>query len=192
MKKKIFFLFSVFLIYSISEAFAETNLQKNIIIKLTGTKTLSFQFNQKIADKKSEGNCYIKYPLRMKCNYQDIKKKVIIANGKTVAIVKKKYKKVYYYPIKSTPLFFILQKEKIINVIRKVKPNILDSKLIEFQFTDKNKNKIKIFFDKNLLEFRGWETTDIYSNEVSFKISNLKINNQIVDDFFKIPKEEEL
>ena len=51
---------------------------------------------------------------------------------------------------------------------------------------------MKIFFNKNTLNFKGWETTDIYSNKVSFIINNLKINNQIVDSFFKIPREEDL
>jgi len=56
----------------------------------------------------------------------------------------------------------------------------------------KKKNKIKIFFDRNSLEFKGWNTQDAYNNNVSFNIYNLIINNQIVDDFFKIPKESEL
>ena len=128
----------------------------------------------------------------MKCNYQNLKQKVIISNGKTVAVIKKKYKKIYYYPIKTTPLFFILQKEKIINLIRKTRPNEIDSSLVEFVFADKKNNKIKMLFDKNSLELRGWITKDAYSNNVSFVISDLKINNQIVDDFFKIPKEEDL
>ena len=41
-------------------------------------------------------------------------------------------------------------------------------------------------------DLKGWETKDTYSNNVSFIIKNLKTNNQIVDDFFKIPKEEDL
>ena len=128
----------------------------------------------------------------MKCNYQNLKQKTVISNGKTVAVIKKKYKKIYYYPIKATPLFFILKKEKIINLIRKNKPTKINSSLIEFEFIDKKTNRIKILFDKNSLEFKGWETKDAYSNNVSFIISNLKTNNQIIDDFFKIPKEEDL
>ena len=53
-------------------------------------------------------------------------------------------------------------------------------------------NKLKIFFDKTSLELKGWQTEDSYSNNVSFIISNLKTNNQIIDDFFKIPKENDL
>ncbi len=168
------------------------DLQKNLINKLTAIKTLSFDFKQKISDKEEIGNCFIKYPLLMKCNYQNLKQKTIISNGKTVAIIKKKYKKIYYYPIKLTPLFFILKKEKIINLIRKNQPTEINAGLIEFEFIDQKTNKVKILFDKNSLEFKGWKTKDVYSNNVSFTINNLKINNQIVDDFFKIPKEEDL
>ena len=56
----------------------------------------------------------------------------------------------------------------------------------------KKKNVVKILFDKNSLDLKGWQTKDAYSNDVSFIINNLEINNQIVDDFFKIPREEDL
>ena len=105
---------------------------------------------------------------------------------------KKKYKKIYYYPIKITPLFTILKKEKILYVIRNNKPTKIDSSIIEFELNEKKSNKLKIFFDKNSLEFKGWETKDAYSNNVSFTINNLITNNQITDDFFKIPKEGDL
>ena len=49
-----------------------------------------------------------------------------------------------------------------------------------------------MFFDKKSLELKGWKTKDAYSNNVSFVIKNLKTNTQIVDDFFKIPREEDL
>ena len=54
------------------------------------------------------------------------------------------------------------------------------------------KNSAIVVVDKNSLNFKGWETKDVYSNDVSFTINNLITNNQIVDGFFKIPKEEDL
>ena len=192
MIKKSFFLLNIFFVYLFSTSVSLADLQKNLINKLTAIKTLSFDFKQKISDTEEIGNCFIKYPLLMKCNYQSLKKKTIISNGKTVAVIKKKYKKIYYYPIKLTPLFFILKKEKIINLIRKNQPTEINSSFIEFEFIDQKTNKVKILFDKNSLEFKGWKTKDVYSNNVSFTINNLKINSQIVDDFFKIPKEEDL
>ena len=68
------------------------NLQDNILEKFISTKTLSFSFIQKIGQNEEMGNCFIKYPLLMKCNYEDVKKKSIISNGETVAIIKRKYK----------------------------------------------------------------------------------------------------
>ena len=192
MTKKSFFLLNIFFIYLFSTSVSLADLQKNLINKLTATKTLSFDFKQKISDKEETGNCFIKYPFLMKCNYQNLKQKTIISNGKTVAIIKKKYKKIYYYPIKSTPLFFILKKEKIMNLIRKNQPTEINANFIEFEFIDQKTNKVKILFDKNSLAFKGWKAKDSYSNDVSFTINNLKINNQIMDDFFKIPKEEDL
>ena len=192
MIKKIIFPFQIFLIYFLFINISFADLQKNLINKITATKTLSFNFKQKIAEKVEFGNCYIKYPLLMKCIYQNLKQKSVISNGRTVAIIKKKYKKIYYYPIKTTPLFAILKKEKILYVIRNNKPTKIDSNIIEFEFFDKKSNKLKIFFNKNTLQFNGWETIDSYSNNVSFVMSNLKTNNQIEDDFFKIPKENDL
>ena len=190
-KKSLFFL-NIFFTYFFFISIASADLQTRLINKLTATKTISFDFNQKISDKEETGNCYIKYPLLMKCNYQNIKQKTIISNSKTVAVIKKKYKKIYLYPIKATPLFFILKKEKIINLIRQNKPTKISSNMIEFEFIDQKTNKVKIFFDKNSLDFKGWETRDSYSNDVSFKINNLKTNIQIVDSFFKIPQEKDL
>ena len=192
MKKKIFFLLKIFPLFLLSTNIVLADLQKNLINKLTATQTLTFDFKQKIADKEEIGNCFVKYPLRMKCNYKNSKGKIIISNGKTVAIIKKKYKKIYLYPIKSTPLSFILEKQKIIDLIRKSSPSELNSDLIGFIFTDKKTNKVKMLFNKNSLELKGWETNDAYSNKVNFEINNLIINNQIVDDFFKIPQEKDL
>ena len=192
MIKKIFFLFKIFFIYLFSIGVSSADLQKNLIYKLTATKTLSFTFKQKIAEKEEVGNCFIKYPLLMRCDYQNLKQKSVISNGKTVAVIKKKYKRIYLYPIKITPLFTLLKKEKILNLIRNNKPTKIDFSIIEFELVDKKQNKLKIFFDKNSLEFKGWKTKDAYSNNVSFMISDVKSNVIIDDEFFKIPKEEDL
>ena len=190
--KKLFFIFKIFFIYQLSVSICLADLQKDIINKLTATQTLTIDFKQKISDREEIGNCFIKYPLLMKCKYKNLKEKTIISNGKTLAIVKKKYKKIYLYHIKSTPLFFILKKEKIIDLVRNTKPIKINSDLIEFIFIDKKTNEVKILFDKNSLEFKGWKTKDYYSNKVSFEINNLIINNKILDDFFKIPQEKDL
>ena len=154
-------------------------------------KTLSFDFSQKIGDKEELGNCYIKYPLLMKCEYSK-KKKSIIANGKKLAIVKKRYKKIYYYPLKKTPLFYLLNKENILSIIENHKPTLINSDVIVYKLIDNKSNVLNVFFDKNSLELSGWKTKDAYSNEVSFLITNVIKNIKIENKFFKIPREEDL
>ena len=127
----------------------------------------------------------------MKCVYPK-KKKSIITNGKRFAIVKRRYKKIYYYPLKKTPLFYLLKKENILNVIQNYEPSLINSNVIVYELIDNNSNKLNVIFDKNSLELSGWETKDAYSNEVSFSIKNVIKNIKIEDKFFKIPREEDL
>ena len=192
MIKKLYFIFITSLFYLFLNNSVYANFQEKLINKLKETKTLSFDFIQKINEDEEIGNCFIKYPLLMKCNYEDSKKKSIISNGKTVAIIKKKYKKIYYYPIKKTLLFIILEKNKIIDLIRNNEPVKVDANIIKYEFIEKNSSKLKLFFDKDLLELKGWETKDAYSNKVTFSIINLKTNIAIDNDYFKIPREEDL
>jgi len=190
--KKIIFFLKITTIYLFTIAICSADLQQNIIKKLTSTKTMTFNFQQKIEEKKEVGTCFIKYPLLIKCEYKNAKGKTLISNGKSIAIIKKKYKKIYRYPIESTPLFVILDKDKVLNLIKNTRPSKIDSNTIEFEFTNKKLNKLIILFNSKNLEFKGWKTVDAYSNNVSFLISDTKINNQIVDGFFIIPKEEDL
>ena len=127
----------------------------------------------------------------MKCEYPK-KKKSIITNGKKFAIIKRRYKKIYYYPLKKTPLFYLLKKETILNLIENYEPSHIDQSIIEYELIENNSNKLNIFFDKNSLELSGWKTTDAYSNEVSFFIRNIKTNILIKNEIFKIPREEDL
>jgi len=168
-----------------------SNFQEKLINKYKIIDTLSFDFKQKIGEKIEFGNCYIKYPLLMKCEYPK-KKKSVIANGKKFAIIKKRYKKIYYYPLNKTPLFYLLNKENILNVIENYEPTYINSNLVEYKLIDNNSNKISIFFDKNSLNLTGWKTLDTYSNEVNFLIRNMKTNILIENEIFKIPKEDDL
>ena len=184
------FIIIFFYFFSINISYA--NLQEKLINKLIETKNLSFNFIQRIDDKEEIGNCFIEYPLLMKCDYEGDKKKSIISNGRTVAIIKKKYKKIYYYPIKITPLFIILKKKKILEIIKNTKPSKVGLKNIEYEFTEKKLKPLKLIFDKNSFELKGWETKDAYSNAVIFSITNLKTNILIEDNFFEIPNEKDL
>ena len=185
---------TIFLTFFFSISFinaSNANFQEELINKYKIINTLQFDFTQKIGEKIEFGNCYVKYPLFMKCEYPK-KNKSIIANGKKFAIIKRRYKKIYYYPLKKTPLFYLLKKENILNLIKNYEPSRIDQSIIEYELIENNSNKLKIFFDKNSLELSGWKTIDAYSNEVSFLIRNIKLNILIKNEIFKIPKKKDL
>ena len=190
MKKKIDLALLTTVLFLFFSAYSYANFQEKLINKYKGTNTLFFSFTQKIGDKIEFGNCHIKYPLLMNCEYPK-KRKSLISNGKKLAIVKRRYKKIYYYPLEKTPLFYILNKEKILNLIKNYEPIIIKNK-ITYELIDNNSNKINIFFDKNSLELSGWETKDAYSNEVKFLIENIESNKFLENKIFKIPREEDL
>ena len=171
--------------------YSQADVQEKLLKKYKTINTLHFDFTQNIGDKVEFGDCYIKYPLLMKCYYPK-KKKSIISNGKRFVIVKKRYKKIYSYTLKKTPLFYLLDKKNILNVIQNYDPTFTSSDLIKYELTDNNLNKLNIFFDKNSLNLLGWKTIDAYANEVSFLIRNIETNILIKEDFFKIPREEDL
>jgi len=191
LKKKFNFSLLVIFFYLFFINYSQANFQEKLINKYKTINTLYFDFTQKIGEKVEFGNCYIKYPLLMKCEYPK-KKKSIIANGKKFVIIKKRYKKIYYYPLKKTPLFFLLNKENILNLIKNYEPSNIDSNIVEYELIENNSNILKIFFDKSSLEIVGWKTIDAYSNEVSFLIRNVEINISVENEIFKIPREEDL
>tara|TARA_B100000678_G_C18145505_1_gene476612 strand:- start:131 stop:706 length:576 start_codon:yes stop_codon:yes gene_type:complete len=191
LNKKLNIIFFTFFFTFFNINFSQANFQEELINKYKTINTLSFDFIQRIGDKVESGNCHIKYPLLMKCEYPK-KKKIIIVNGKKFAVIKKRYKKIYYYPLKKTPLLYLLNKENILNLIQNYKPILVDKEYIEYELIDNNFNTLNIFFDKNSLELSGWKTIDAYSNEVDFLIKNIEINVFIKKNFFVIPKEEDL
>jgi len=189
-KKKITISLSFFL-YFFSSSLSYSNFQEDLTNKYKTINTLSFNFTQKIGDKIETGNCYIKYSLLMNCEYHK-KKKIIIVDGKKFAIVQKRYKKIYFYPLKKTPLFFLLDKGKILDLVQNYEPINIGKDIMEYEVLGKKSSKVKIFFSKKNLDLLGWKTIDAYSNEVNFIIKDLKINLLIEKNTFKIPKEEDL
>ena len=191
MKKKYHLLIKVLIIFSFLSNSVYAELKDELIKKIQDTNTLSFKFKQNIANKIETGNCIIKYPKLIKCDYNDSYKKRLISNGKTLVIIQRRYKKIFYYPLSTTPLYFILDKKLLVDFINNNEAVALDGLLLKYEILEKNK-KFIIFFDKNTLNLKGWKTEDIYKNTVNFSITNLKINIPVDNNLFKIPAPDNL
>jgi len=160
-------------------------VKENIINNLSKTKNLSFDFEQNINGAVETGNCIIEYPKKIFCTYNRVDNKILISDGKSL-VIKNKSGSYYKYAIKKTPLNYILDKDFLVNEIKKQKERIIDNKFINFKIL-KNENEINIFFDKDTYNLIGWQTLDIYQNLNITHISSLKKNQILEKNIFKIP-----
>ena len=180
--KKIFFFLIAFTLFS-QKSFSSP--KEKIINNFNKINNISFKFQQSIDDKIEVGKCYIKSPKLIYCLYDNKDKKEMVSNGRALVIKNNRYNKIYIYPLKTTPLQYILDKEFILNKIKNLEPKI-NNNTIEFSIYTKKK-LISIFFDSKTYDLAGWKTIDIYQKEVIFQINNLEKNIDIDDKRFKLP-----
>ena len=183
MKKKILIIYLFFNFFLPLEA----ALKDEIILNLKKTNNLTFNFKQKIEEKTEEGNCIIEYPKKIFCLYNNSNKKIMVSNGKTLIIKNQDSNLGYVYPLNKTPLELILNKNYLINQIKQLEGRIIDNKYLNFTLKN-NDNKINIFFDNQTLNLIGWQTEDIYQNLVITYISEIKTNQKIDKNIFKLPQ----
>ena len=174
-----------FLLKFSTPAFA--SIEEKIISQIKLIDNLSFNFVQTINDKSENGICIIKYPKKIYCEYNNSNKKIIISDGKSLIIKNKKSKNYYTYPLKKTPLKFLLDKDYLISKIDTLRVKNIDNKYLNFKIIENN-NEINVFFDKKTLVLTGWQTEDIYQNLTITYISSVKINEEINNKIFTLPE----
>ena len=181
--KKLFLI--IFLFFFNTEVYSSI-VKDEIIKNLIEINNISFKFEQNINGKIENGRCILEYPKKISCTYDLKNKKILITNGKTLVI--KTSNSYYLYPIEKTPLNFILDKNYLINQIRRIKEREIDDKFINFIFYE-NDNEINLFFDKKTYNLIGWQTLDIYQNLSITYIYSITKNQKIKNNLFKLPEQ---
>jgi len=166
-----------------------SSTKEKIISQMKVTNILSFDFIQTVDKKKENGSCIIKYPKKIFCEYSGPNKKIIVSNGKSLVVKIINSKNYYIYPLKKTFLELLLDKNYLISKIKNLESRLINNKYFNFQFFDNN-NEINIFFDKKTLLLTGWQTEDIFQNLSITYISSVKINQDINDKIFILPKND--
>ena len=179
---KIFFSLLIILFTSKTLASVKSNLIKN----LETTDNLTFDFEQNINGKIEEGMCIIEYPKKIYCKYNASNNKTLVSNGNSLVIITD-IGSYYRYPLNTTPLNLILDKNFIISEIINLNEKIIDKKLIYFEI-EKDELKLDVFFDKDSFNIKGWQTIDMYQNVSYTFLSNIIINQKIEHNIFKLPQ----
>ena len=160
------------------------NEKQLIINQLIDINNITFDFEQLTNQKKEVGTCILVFDNKLRCNYQDSMRKEIVVNGKTLIVKKKRYDKIYFYPISNSPFMKILNKDGLLNLIKK--SNYALNNKIELTYTDNN-NKIIIFFDKENHNIIGWQVDDQLQNKINFSLKIKSINSVFDPKIFLIP-----
>ena len=163
---------------------ANSNNKENIINNLKKIKNINFEFEQNINQKIEKGNCIVKYPKKIFCEYLGKNNKVLVSNGRSLVI--KTRVSYYRYPIEKTPLNFILDKNFLIDRIDNLEERIIDKSFINYTIKE-NDNEINIFFDNETFILIGWQTKDMYQNLNITFLSSIKTNEIINDKLFRLP-----
>ena len=177
-----YLIFILIFLYPLNIFASSKELIKN---KLEETDNISFKFIQKIGKKTEKGECIISYPKKILCKYDDIYKKILVTNGRSLVINSKKIKNYLRYQLKDTPLNLILDKKFLLKELDEVEVVQENSETLSFEIIHNN-NLLNIFFDKLSYEIKGWTTTDVYLNTVETKLFNVQTNVMIDEKLFKV------
>ena len=184
-------MFKILLIFFILNFFTavQSSIKEKIISNLEQINNISFNFKQEIDNKNENGNCIIKYPKKIYCEYDNLNKKIIVSNGKNLAIKNRNSGTFYIYPLEKTLLKFLLDKNYLIKKIKKLEYRDINSKYLNFTILEDN-NEINIFFDKKNHNLVGWQTEDLYQNLTITFIFLVKINQNIDEKIFILPQRD--
>ena len=181
--KKVILFYLLLNFFSISYA----SNKENIITNFSKINNLTFGFTQTINGKDESGECIIAYPKRIFCKYNLRYNKILVSNGKSVAIKSDKNNQYYRYPLKTTPLLYLLDKKFILKKIKKLKLLSLNDKYFYFSI-DQEGQLINLFFDKKSFDLIGWQTEDIFQNLTVTQIYNIQKNRILDEKIFILPE----
>ena len=177
-----YFLFFLILTFS-NKVYAD--IKNKIINKIIDTNSIEFDFTQSTNNNIEDGSCILLFVGKLKCLYNNKNKKLILNNEK-LAIIQKRYDKIFYYPLSKSPFVDILNKEKLINIIKNGKINTDTTDRIKLTKYENERQIVTIFFKKKKLNLMGWETTDQFNNKIVFLIQITSINKSFKHEEFEI------
>ena len=164
---------------------ANSDVTNDVVKTLENSNNYNFKFIQNINEKKETGNCILVFNRKINCKY-DNSNKILISDGKNLIIKNNNSDIPNFYKLENTSFYKVLDKKFLIDQL-KIKNVKKENGNLFIDLNYQNLD-IKVFFDKEKLYLKGWETTDIYNNSVSTEIYIREVNKIIDENLFNISK----
>ena len=168
-----YILISFFIFFNSAFANSNDEIINKLTKKFTSINNLQFNFIQKTEGISETGNCFLQYPKNLICRYDGNEGKEIVIKNNTLAIIKRKYKRVYPYRVSNSPFTTLLDKEKILGHIQSLENIENQNNQYIISFTNQNISTIKLYIDQTTLNISGWETAGYILNNFPIIIFRL-------------------
>jgi outer membrane lipoprotein-sorting protein len=151
------------------------NEQDEIIKNIEKINFLHFNFQQINNNTIETGYCDIMYPNKIHCIYDSNDEKQIFVENNNLIILEKDGKK-NSYQIDNGLFQIILNKEDLINTIKKSQKLDENEKNFIISSSDNQNNIISLYFNKKNYLISGWKLQNYDKSEFQFILDKVKIN----------------
>jgi outer membrane lipoprotein-sorting protein len=158
---------------------------------LDGLKTLTARFEQTSEDGAgAAGKVWLSRPGRMRFEYAPPQKLTIVSNGDYVAVDDQELKQVQFYPVESTPAWFLLREGIKLSGDVTVSgfergPKTLRVTCVETK--DPKSGSITLVFSDEPLTLRQWSVLDAQGRTTNVALTDAEPSGTIDAGLFKLP-----
>ena len=165
---------------SFAEVSYSNEIQK-IIQKLEETKNLKFDFIQTLDKSIETGTCILEFPNKFLCNYNELKKKILVDNNIVYFI--DELNNISSQNISKTPLLFLTDKSKITKALKESKDFKITNNRISITLNFSENEIIELYFDDKTYLMNGWKVINYDGTFLEFNFRNLSLNLQNIGNF---------
>lgn len=153
--------------------------------------TLRARFQQySVNSGTSSGNIYLRRPGKLRVEYDPPVPVVIVADGILVSYFDKELDQVDQLPLKSSPIWFLLEKQitfdKHITVVG-IERDASSLRVTMYQTDDPDAGQVTLIFTDNPLELRQWRVIDAQGGEVRVGLEQVALGGALANELFATP-----
>ncbi|OQW52528.1 LolA family protein [Candidatus Raskinella chloraquaticus] len=138
---------------------------------------------------RATGRFFLTKPGRVRFQYDRPSPLEIVADGSDLVVRDRKLNTQDFYPLKQTPLRYLLNERIDLTKDAKVLAVLQDNDLVTVVIEDRNdfsQGQLTLFFDAHSYELRQWSVIDSNGRETAVAIHNVALNRPNNPELFKI------